>query len=141
MKRVSRRRGFFFNLGVADVIALLVGADQLPAVALGDLLRQELPPALGTRFRHRLVPEREVALRIIRAAVEDLPAARLAFHDLALVLRAQHARRLLLDVLALRIAGAGGELTEAALLDDEIAAAVGALLLEELIGLRGRDPL
>src|SRR5262249_24684541 len=74
----------------------------------------------------------------VRAAEEDLAAPRFALDDLAAlfrILRAHHAGRLVLDVLALGIAGARGELAEAALLDDQVRTAARALLVEDLIRL------
>src|SRR4029078_9796348 len=87
------------------------------------------------------VPQREVAVRIVGAAEEDLAAARLALDDLAAVLRAEDAGRLLLDVLAGRIAAARRELAEPALLDDQVRAALRALLVEDLVRLGGGDSL
>src|SRR5436190_16535887 len=119
--------GQFFR---ARVIALVVVADQLTAVPLGDLLDQERGTAFGTRLGNGPVPEHEVAVGIVRAAEEHLAAPGFSLDNLAAgrlaVLRALHANRLVLDVLALRVAGAGGELAVAALLDDEIGAAARA---------------
>src|SRR6185503_794023 len=105
--------------------------------ALRDLLGQERPFAFRARLRDGLVPERELALRIVRAAEEHLPAARLTLDDVAGVKRADNAGLLELDVLALGIPGTGRELAEAALLDDEVFPAVGTHLVENLIGLGG----
>src|SRR5262249_53205063 len=115
-------------------------ADQLTTVLLGDLLGEERRVALRALLGDRPIPEHEVAIRIIRAPEEDLAATRLALDDLAAlvgVLRALHARRLVFDVLALRVLGAGRELAVASLLDDEVRAAARAALLENLIWLRG----
>src|SRR5687768_13491493 len=63
------------------VVALFVAAQNLAAVPFRDLLREKRPVTLGTRLQHRLVPQREVALRIVHAAIEHLAATRLAFRD------------------------------------------------------------
>src|SRR5690606_11191913 len=93
------------------------------------------------RLGDRPVPEREVALRIVHAAVERLAAARLALDDLAAVLRAAHTGRLVLDVLAGRIAAARGELAEPSLLDDQVLPALRAGFLAQLSGLGSPDAL
>src|SRR4051812_45544624 len=105
----SDRRQLF---GLTHVTARLRVADELTAVLLRDLLDEERRAAIGALLRDRAVPQREVAVGIIGAAEEHLAAARLALDDVAAVLRAEHAGRLLLDVLARRVAGAGGELAE-----------------------------
>src|SRR5262245_27267740 len=118
------RRGGLDQFFAADVVAVLVSTDELAAVALRDLLGQELPAALRARLGDWLVPEREIALRVVGAPVEHLAPPRFALDDVAAVLRTQHAHGLLFDVLALGITRAGGELPESALLHDEITAAV-----------------
>ena len=78
---------------------------------------------MWARFRHRSVPEREVAGRIAVAGIEDLPAPRLLLLDhpfLALRtadpggLGCRRRGHRLADVLALRISGAADERAEAA---------------------------
>src|SRR5437762_6766392 len=121
------------------VVAVVVVADQLPAVLLRGLLNEERRAALGALLGDRPVPQDEVAVRIIRAAEEDLSAARLPLHDLAplvAVIRACDAGGLVLDVLTFRIAAAGRELAVPPLLHDEIGSAPRTLLVEKLIGLR-----
>src|SRR6187397_2769628 len=137
----SGARGGLFELGAPDVVARLVGADELSPVAFGDLLGEECPAAFRARLEHWLVPEREIALRIVHAAVKHLATTRFALGDLAAVLGTDHAGQLLLDVLALRVAGARRELTKPALLDHEVLATVGARLLEDLVRLGGRHAL
>src|SRR3954469_16955673 len=127
--------------GLAHVRTLLGVADQLPAVPLGDLLDEERRAAVGALFGDRTIPEREVAVGIVGAAEEHLAAARLALDDVAAVLRAEHAGRLLLDVLAGRIAAARGELAETSLLDHQVRLALRALLVEDLVRLGRGDPL
>src|SRR5262245_58786173 len=90
-----------FQFGPPDVVAGLVRADQLPAVPFGDLLGEEFPAALGAGFEHGLVPEREVTLRIVHAAVEHFATAGLSFRLLPAIFRTDDAGELLLDVLAL----------------------------------------
>ena len=50
------RRGGFFQLFVAHVVASFRGAENLPAVSLGNLLGQEFHAALRARLDDRLVP-------------------------------------------------------------------------------------
>src|SRR6516164_8170185 len=144
------RRGYGPLLG-PRVIALLVVAEQPAAVALGGLLDEKRRTAFGARLGHRAVPEHEVAIRIVRAAEEELSTLRFALDDLAAflgVLRAFDPGALVLDVLALGIIRAGGELTVPPLLDDQIRLAARAFLVQNLIGFRraqatlpGRDQL
>src|SRR5438034_10170754 len=96
-----------------DVVAVVVVADDLPAVLLRRLLDEVRRAALGALLRDRTIPQHEVAVRIIRAAEEGLPAARFPLDDLAAlvgVLRAGDAGRLVLDVLALGVIRARREL-------------------------------
>ena len=85
----------------------------------------------------RDIPGREVALRIVGAAVEDVTSSRLALDDVAAALRAAGAG--LLDeglrVLALGVTRAGKELAVTAGLDDHHAAA----LLTGDVGLVGLE--
>src|SRR5262249_10268665 len=132
--------GCLWKLFAARVVAIVVVADDLPAVLLRRLLDQERRAAFRTLLRDRPVPQDEVAVGLVRAAEEDLAAARFALDDLAAlvrVLRAGDAGRLVLDVLALGIVGARGELAVAALLHDQVRSAARAFLVEHLIGLRG----
>src|ERR1700676_2077214 len=125
------------------VVAVVVVAENLPAVLLGGLLEEERRTALRARLVDRAVPQHEVAVRVVGAPEEDLPALGFALDDLAAlvgVLRTLHARSLVLDVLALGILRAGGELAEAALLDHEICAAARARLVQDLIGFGGPQP-
>src|SRR6185295_1931684 len=82
--------------------------------------------AVGALARHRLLPQRELAVRVAVAGPEGLAAVRALLHDLALAaLRTGDARRLrrrglgsrLADVLAFRIAGTAEEGAEAAALE------------------------
>ena len=52
---------------------------------LGDLLDEIRRAALRARLENRAIPERELALRIIRAPEEHLAAARLLLDDVAAV--------------------------------------------------------
>src|SRR6476646_4456831 len=92
------------------------------------LFQQVWATTLRACFRNRLVCRRELAVRIIRAAIERVPtAARLLFHQLAIrALRALHANKILLDVLAIRVSAAGDELAIAPVAQHQIAAAFGA---------------
>src|SRR5206468_10567874 len=89
------------------------------------------------------VPEHEIAVRIVRAAEENLAALRLALDDHAAlvgIVRAQHPGRLVFDEFALRVFRARGELAEAALFDHEVRPAPGTLLLENLVGFGRLQP-
>src|SRR5678816_4268678 len=78
-------------LGLTRIQAVLVVTNELAAVLLGDLLDQERRAAVGALLRHGTIPQREVAVGIVRAAEEHLPAPRLALDDVAAVLRAEDA--------------------------------------------------
>src|SRR5688572_14687993 len=132
----SRRYRLFFQRRIPLVRAVVLAADELASRLLGDLLEQERRAAVGAGLRNWTLPEREIAVRIVRASVERLPAARLPLDDVAGVLRAQYAGRLHLHVLAVRIIRARGELAEAPLFDDEERFALRALLFENLIRFR-----
>src|SRR5438874_566494 len=113
--RVSTRAGGGrLHAGRRDflsVVAILARARARRAL-LRRLLKEERRIALRANFRDGLVPVDRVALRILRAAVEDFPALRLLHDDLAAAARARahDARRLALDVLARRIIRARDEL-------------------------------
>src|SRR5688572_3299102 len=130
-----------FERLAAHVVALLVAAEDLAAMALCDLFRQEQPITLGARLEDRLVPQGEIALRIVHAPVEHLASTRLAFRHVPAALGTLDARQLLLDVLALGVAGAGGEFAEPALLDHQVFPAVRTEFVENLIGFRGGHAL
>src|SRR5262245_4345351 len=138
MMRSMELRGGIRQLFGSGVVAVLVVAEDLPPALLRRLLDQVRRAALRALLVDRPVPEHEIAVRIVGAAEEDLAAPRFALDDLAAlvrILRAHDAGRLVLDVLALGIAGARGELAEAALLDDQVRAAARALLVENLVRL------
>src|SRR5436190_5775221 len=113
----------FFDL--LDVSAAVFHAQTAGTELLGRLLDQERRLALRTGLGDRAVPERELAVRVAVAGEEDLAAPRLLLFDRSLAaLRAGDAGRLhlgglagLADVLALRVAGAAEEGTEAAALE------------------------
>src|SRR5882672_1033377 len=109
----GRLRDKFFRPGV---IAVFVIAENLPAELFRGLLDEIRRTALRAPLVDRPVPEHEVAVGIVRAPEEDFPALRFPLDDLAALVRilgALDARRLVLDVLALRIFRACGELAEA----------------------------
>src|SRR5579872_726063 len=124
----TSRSGRLQLLGLARVVALFVVTHELAAVLLRDLLDEEGRAAVRALLCHGLVPQGEIAVGIIRAAVEHLAAPRFPFDDVAAVLGAEDAGRLLLHVLAGRIARARRELAESSLLHDEIGPALRALL-------------
>src|SRR5947209_13815409 len=121
--RVSTRAGGGrLHAGLRDflaVVAILARARARRAL-LRRLLKKERRVALRARFRDGLIPVDRVALRILRAAVEDFPALRLLHHYLAAATRARahDARRLALDVLARRVIRARDELAVGAVASD-----------------------
>src|SRR5207237_9254981 len=87
-------------------------------------------------LRDVLAPGDEVAIGPAVAAVEGLALLGAALDDIAFAaLGALHAHQLLLHVLARRIVAASSKLAEAAKLHDQMVAAVGALLIDRLVGL------
>src|SRR5512141_3154785 len=119
--------------GLPLEVALLVAAEDDLALLLGLLLQQVGATAVRAGPRHRQVLGGELALGVAPAAVEGAPPAALALHQLALpALGADHAdlaRFLLLDVLAVRVVGAGDEGAEAAAAPGERLVALGAALV------------
>src|SRR5947207_3905493 len=107
------RRDFF------AVVAILARARARRAL-LRRLLKEERRVALRARLGHGLVPVDHVALRILRAAVEDFAALRFLHDDLAAAAsaRTRHARRLALDVFARRIIRARDKLAVRAVASD-----------------------
>src|SRR5881628_1562703 len=119
-------------LGQRRVVAAVAGVDLLlpaapllhaaahGAVALGHLLGHEARPAARAGLGHGPVPGHELARGIAAAAVEELPAARAALHELALAAAEQtsdaggHGLVDGLHVPALGIARAAEELAVAA---------------------------
>src|SRR2546426_8191422 len=101
--------------------APFVVAEQRRAVLLGDLLEDVRAAARRAALGHGPVPGDEVTLRVIVAAEEDASAAGAALDDAAAaaVTGAVEPHFPQLDVLALRIIGAGGEFAEAAVLHGE----------------------
>src|SRR5262245_39557756 len=104
------------------VAAALLRAEPDRSLLLGGLLGEERVAALRAGLGDRLVPERELALRIARAGVEELAAARgLRLERAVLALGALHAgvrrrrggRADLPDPLASGVAGAAVEGAEA----------------------------
>src|SRR5262245_17323652 len=115
------------------VIAALLGAIADRFFLLGVVFfEQERLAALRAGFGHRLVPEYGVAIRILRTAVEDFSALRFLDQNLAFAagLRTGDARRLALDVFAIRVARASREFAERAMPDGQLRLAFGAFLFE-----------
>src|ERR1700676_4735280 len=112
---------------------LRVRAEEIHA-GLKRLLQQIRALALRTLLRHRLVVRRKVALRIIRAAPEDVPSSRLALSQIALAaLRELHPLdQVLLHILALRITGAGHKLPISPVTQHQFLAAQRAILTRRL---------
>src|SRR4030095_8557103 len=79
----------------------------------------------------RLVRSRELALRINRASVEEVPTPRFLLGQVSsFALRTLHADEVLLHVLAFRISAARHELAEAAVAQQQVASALWALLFQ-----------
>src|SRR5579859_3246086 len=122
----SRRR--------ALVVAFLVGTGDDRA-RLQVLFDQIFAAAARTLFRDRLVRRSELALGIISAAIERVALARTLFDQVAFfAVGTLHANVVLLDVFAVGIATAGGELAVAAMADHHVATALRAELVERNVG-------
>src|SRR6516162_9871967 len=108
------RLGLFFGT------LLLVRAFEIDAT-LERLLDEIRAAALGAFLGNRLIVRGEVAFGVVGAAPEDVATARLPLCDVSLAaLWALHAfNDVLLDVLALGVAGAGDELAVGALAQNE----------------------
>src|SRR5262249_8257495 len=102
------------------------------ALGLRVLLDQEALVARGALLAGRLVPRRELAVGIATAAVENLAPAAALLRQVAGAAfgRAADADRKWFRVAAVRIVLAGAELAIAAVLLDDFAAALRALLTE-----------
>src|SRR5262245_48387207 len=126
----SCARGLDLALEVAPLADASLG--HAPA---GGPLGQEGGSALGARLRDRSLPDHERARGIGRAAVEDTPAPAAPGHELTLAvgLGTGDAQGHRLGGLALRVAGAGDELSVAAVLDDHRLAARGTDLVGGLV--------
>src|ERR1035441_6253620 len=127
--------------GLHLVLALRVRT--LPYNArLEPLLHHVGAAALGALLRHGLAPSDEGAVGVAVAAVERLALLGTALDDLALrALRALDADGFLLDVLAGGVIAARRELAEPAELQNQVALALRALLVERLILLLGAADL
>src|SRR5450756_33749 len=116
-------------------LVFALGVRTLPHGArLEPLLHHIRAAALGTLLGHGLAPGDESAVGVAVAAVKRLALLGAALDDLALrALRAFDPDGLLLDVLAGGIIAACGELAEPAVLHDQVALALRALLIKGLI--------
>src|SRR5689334_1117196 len=88
------------------LVSATFGVGTIPRGSLlSCLLEQERLAALRTRFLNWLVPENRVALRIVRAAIENFSTTRFFHHEFAATARPRtlHAGQFLFDVFALRI--------------------------------------
>src|SRR5271166_3872611 len=117
----------------AFIVELFVRAgDHWPGFQI--FLDQVFAATARALFRDRLACRGELALRIIRAAIERVALARALLDEVAVfALRTLHADEVLLDVLALGISAARGELAETAMTDHHIASAFRAKLVERNI--------
>src|SRR5215471_12092006 len=118
---------------VAALLADTAPCDLAPA---RDPLGDERRPALGARFTEWPRPERELAVRIVRAREKGLAAAGPALDELSVAasLRTRDTERQWLGRLALRVARTGDELAESPVLDDHRLAARRAHLVRRLVG-------
>src|SRR5207244_2856753 len=125
--RSCLRDGCGFGRRLFDFAAPVAGGALGFAVALGG----DKAAAVGTGLRQGARPGREVAFRVVGAAVEDTAPAGTALEQLATVFRAADASRNgeRLAALALGVAGAGEEAAETPALDYHGRAAFGALLV------------
>src|SRR5271157_2556380 len=89
----------------------------------------------GAGFGDGLFPRREFAVRVTAATIKGLLEPGATHHDLtrAAFFRAGNSQRFALHVFARGVIAARGELPEAAVLDHQVVAALGALLFQRLI--------
>src|SRR5438046_1246024 len=132
MPDLSGNRGD--DLGAIAAFAANAGARAL--APLGHALREEGGTARRARLQDRARPRHELAVGVLAAGVERLAPAAPALHELALAagFRARDAEGDGLGGLAFRIARAGDELAEAAVLDHHGLTAGGTALLRGLVG-------
>src|SRR5688572_10721093 len=116
------------------VAAPVLHARARDLAATTDALGDEWGAALGAGLSHRARPHREGALGVVRARVEGLAPLAAPLDQLAAVLGTGDAERHRLGGLALGIARAGHELSEAAVLDHHRLAAGRAELVGGLVG-------
>src|ERR1700691_3137750 len=127
--------GFFLAaafgfVGVGALGSLVVRTYQERS-RLQGLLQQVGAAALGTGLVYQLVGRGELALGIIRSAVEQITAARFLLRQVpGLGPRTLHANVVLLHPLALGIAAARNELAEPAMTQQEIPPALRTLLIQ-----------
>src|ERR1017187_1524908 len=133
---LSRNRRSFL-----DVLNILL--DRFLILALLDRTNAERPglaalllhigtPALRAFLRNRAIPRDEVAIRIIDAAVKRLALLGAPLSQLpgASRIGTRHADRLVLHVFALRVRAARRKFAEAAVLEHQLAAALGTLFFQ-----------
>src|SRR5215470_460050 len=119
---------------LALIIALLVGAgDHRPGFQV--LLDQESISAAWALLVDRLVRGSELALRVVRTAIERVALACFLLHQIAVfAIRALHTDEVLLHEFTIRISGAGSEFAVTTVADHQIASALRAWLVERNIG-------
>ena len=115
--------------------AVFVVAEANGAGSLGDFYNRKRRLANWARIRQRLIPEDEIAIRVVGAAIENLAAAGFSFHYLSrtTVAAAANACRIELDVFAVWIIAAGCIFTIPAVLYGELFTALWALFFEKYI--------
>src|SRR5262249_31311872 len=115
------------------VVALFVRAGDHWA-GLQILFNQEFISTAWALLWNRFVRRGELALRIIRAAIERVALTSAFLDQLAIfAVRALHAYEVLLHVLALGVPTASRELAVASVADHHVAAALRARLIERNI--------
>src|SRR5262252_3472279 len=128
-KRLGCRGARSRGLCRALVVAFLIRAGDHDAI-FAHALHKIFVTACRALVRNRPRCRGELALRIARASVKRVALARALFDQFAfLAQRALHADKILLHVLAIRVAAARSELSVAAMTEDEIAAAFRTLFV------------
>src|SRR5579864_8251612 len=118
----------------AFVLTLFVGTGD-DGSGFQSLLDEVLTAAGRTLLRNRLVGGGELALGVVGAAVESVALAGALLHQFAgFAQRALHADKVLLHILALGVAAAGGEFAVAAVAEHHIPAALGTGFVEGNVG-------
>src|ERR1019366_8337601 len=128
--------GFLLPAALAGALRLVAFAafvvrTHQEAARFQVLLQEIWAATLGTGLSHRPVGRGEPALRIVGATVKEVAAARLLLRQLARpTLGTLHPDVVLLHPLAFRIAAARNKLSIAAMPQQKVASALGALFIE-----------
>ena len=98
-----------------------------------DLLYKKRCGTSRALFLDGLIPQREVAIRIVTATIKRTTTSRLSLNDIATVCWARNAHALELNVTTLWIVTAGSELPKPPLLNDQIRITFWTLLIERSV--------